>query len=146
MKVFYVCRTGYHTSLLAACLHLGRLNHNSADAKEIYRISGYDKYYRDDVGKPFLAGIDENDAEVYTLGVTGENHLMIRAAGELIALMGVSPGDWRFVDTSGISSKWTFIGQLSGKLHLKTLSKVFFYFGARKELPRLKDVVCRKNR
>lgn len=143
MKVFYVCRTGYHTSLLAASLHLGKLSHNRVDAKEVYSIPGYDKYKRVDIGKPYLAGIDDHSAEVYTIGVTGENHLMIRAAGELMAVMGVSPGAWRIVDTSGISSNWTFIGQLVSRFHLNMLSKVFFYLGARKELPKLKNVVAR---
>jgi hypothetical protein len=145
MKVFYVCRTGYHTSVLAASLHLGYISHD-ADAKKIYSLSGYDKLNPDEIGKPYLAGIDDRDDEVYTIGVTGENHLMVRAAGELMTILGVSPGDWRIIDTSVISSNWTLIGQLLRKIHFNTLSKAFFYLGARKEIPRLINVVARENR
>ena len=145
MKVFYVCRTGFHTSLLAAHIHLGHISPNHSEAKKIYSLTGYDRHNYDDIGKPFLAGIDDQDDEIYTIGVTWENHLMIRAASEIIAIMNVGPDDWKIIDTSSKSSNWTAIGQLLRRLQLKTLSKAFFYLGARKELPRLKNAVYREN-
>lgn len=145
MKVFYVCRTGCHTSLLAAFLHLGYINHNHTEAKKIYSLSGYDKNNPDDIGKPLLAGIDDQNHEIYTIGVAWANQLMIRAASELMVIMNVGPDEWKIIDTSSSSSNWTAIGQLAKRFHLNMLSKAFFYLGARKELPRLKNVVFRKN-
>jgi len=141
MNIFYCCRTGHHTSVLAAYLHLGKVSANCREAKNIQSLSGYDKFNGEDIGKPFLAGIDDHNAEIYTIGVTGENHLLIRAAIEFIGIMGISPGDWRIVDTSCVSSNWTVLGQLAGRISLTRLSKTFFYLGARKELPRLKNLV-----
>lgn len=140
MKVFYVCRTGRHTSLLAASLHLRNIR-DEEDTRKIFNISGYNEDRPDNIGKPYLAGIDGQNAEIYTMGVTDENELMIRAAGELMDLMGISRKEWQIVDTSGISSSWTSFGQLVKRIRLQALSKVFFYLGARKELPRLKNVV-----
>lgn len=138
--MFYVCRTGRHTSLLAASFHLGKIRHQE-DTRQIYNISGYAEDKPEEIGKPYLVGVDGQNAEIYTIGLTGEHQLMVRAAGDLIDIMGVSRREWQILDTSKVSSNWTIIGQMARRIHLSTLSKVLFYLGARNELPRLKTMV-----
>ncbi len=141
MKVFYVCRTGHHTSLLAAALHLGILTGKPGDARNIYSLPGFDNNSLNEIGKPFSVRRDDNSTEVYTFGVSKENRLMIRAASELISLIGINPGEWHIIDTSHITSKWTIAGTTVKRVRLHTLSKVFLYLGARKELTRLQNIL-----
>ena len=133
MKVFYICRTGHHTSLLAAAIHLGMIKDKPRQVADIYNLPGYDDINLSEIGKPYVVGVYGDSQVVYTIGVAKENILLARIADELISLMGVRPGEWQIVDTSDIISRWTLLGQKIKRTHLHTLCKVFFYLGARNE-------------
>lgn len=137
MKVFYLCRTGHHTSLIAAALRLGRLPADPGSAGEIYNIPGFDDMDFKDVGKPYYVGTDSSNVEIYTIGVMRNHAMMARAANDLIGLMGVKYGEWLVIDASRSVSKWTIAGLIFKKLRLRTLARTLIYFGARREYDRL---------
>jgi len=141
MKIFYLCRTGHHTSLLAAALYAGVIDEN--ETRPWSRLSGFDSINITDVGTPYYVGLDEENREVYTIGVWNENLIMSKAANELISLMGVPRGRWKIVDTTSITSRWTCLGQIMKTWHFDFWAKLFCQVGARKEMKILSSDINR---
>lgn len=141
MKIFYLCRTGHHTSLLAAALRAGLIDEN--ETKPWSRLSGFDSINITEVGTPYYVGLDEENREVYTIGVWNENLVMSKAANELISMMGVPRGQWKIIDTTCFISRWTSFGQTMKTWHIKFLAKLICQVGARKEMKSLSSLVKR---
>lgn len=78
MVFFYHCYRGAHLSIVAAALHLGKLDSRSG-IKDILELEYFDKLQIQDLGIPVLAGRDQDNNPVYFLGLG-------RAAGSLPAL------------------------------------------------------------
>ncbi len=146
MKVFFLCRTGHHTSLIAAALLLGSLAERPAFADNLYNITGFDRIEFKDIGTPFYVGNDIKNNEIYTIGISRENQIMARAANDLICLMSSVPDDWQIIDTIPVVSRWTAAGLTVKRLHLNTLARAFFYLGARQEYGGLLKLVEEKKK
>jgi len=146
MKIFYLCRTGHHTSLVAAAIHLSNTSggpgykENVTLYNNLTRIHGFNKINFRDIGRPFFVGVDEKDNEIYTIGVWKENLLMARAINDLIRLMDDS-GQWFIIDTSPAISRWTKTGIAFKKMHLDHIAGALLKLGARREIPRLIKIV-----
>lgn len=138
MKIFYLCHTGHHTSLLAAALHTGMIAENQ---KNPWRLRGFDDIKSGDIGTPYYVGTDGNDAEIYTIGVWNENMVMSRTLNDLINLMEIPRGQWKIVDTTSHASRWTIFGHSLKRLGFDSLAKMFFKAGVRKELKGLAAMV-----
>jgi len=146
MKVFFLCRTGRHTSLLAAALYLGLLkkkpgSNEDMHSNDIFGLHGFDANDCRDDGRPFFVGADRDDTEVYTIGVRNVGPIMAKAANDFISLVGTKKGEWCVIDTSPVTSRWTSAGLCLKKMRLYSLARFFFYLGARRELPFLLKLV-----
>lgn len=137
MKIFYFCRTGHHTSLIASALHLGILSGKPLNSRQLYSIPGYDRFEFRDIGKPYYTGTDYNGNEVYTIGAWRESEIMQRTLHDIIRIMGVRPGEWEVVDTSPYISGWTIAGLKMKRIRLHGLARAFFFLGARQEVGRM---------
>ncbi len=151
MKVFFLCRTGRHTSLLAAALYLGIIKNRTGSTGEIkntdlYSINGFDAGDNSVAGKPFFVGVDSSANEVYTIGVHNEGSIMVRAANDFISLMGIERGEWCVVDTSPLTSGWTTLGYCLKRVGVKSLARLFFGMGARREMAGLLKLVNEKRK
>jgi len=136
MKVFYLCRTGHHTSIIAAALHLGMISLESGDNK-LYDLKGFDDIEFKDIGKPFFVGTDSFNTEIYTVGVWNDSQIMSRAINDLVSLIGLRRGEWQVIDVSPAVSRLTVAGLNLKKFRLKPLAKALVSLGARREIKRL---------
>ncbi|WP_418790145.1 DUF3189 family protein [Phosphitispora sp. TUW77] len=139
MKVFFICRSGHHTSVIAAFLYLGKLTGSKINNKDIFSLPGFDETDFRDTGRPFFAGTNDVGTEVYTIGALSFGSLLKKAAGEMIKLFNdnTNTAEWQVIDVSLYTSRWTVWGLRIKKLHLRALAKAFFYLGARRETIRL---------
>ncbi len=141
MKVFFICRSGRHTSVIAAFLYLGRLTGTKVNIEEIFSLPGFDEIDFRETGRPFFAGANSSGTEVYTMGALSYGNMLKRAADEVIKLLNGNNTKWQVIDTSSCVSRWTVWGLRAKRLHLGVLAKVLFFLGARKEIIRLAGVV-----
>jgi len=137
MRVFFLCRTGHHISLVAAEMFLGRVAQKSFQDIAIARIAGFDDFKLSRVGAPFFAGRSNKGTDVYTVGTARKNSLMCRILNDLIGLNGTNQGEWQVIDLSPYTSKWTGIALFLRRIGLKALSRAFFQRGVRSEIPRI---------
>lgn len=143
MNIFFLCRTGHHTSIIAALLYLQEIGKNEF-SRDLVELPGYDQVGQRDVGKPFFVGRGSSNSKIFTLGVSRESRLLARAAHELTGLFGVSPGEFRVVDTSPFVSRWTDLGLFCKRLRLKSLARLFFYLGVRRERVSLAKLLAKE--
>lgn len=137
MKVFFICRSGRHTSVIAAFLYLGRLTGTKINSKDIFSLPGFDEIDFREAGRPFFAGADHSGTEVYTIGALSYGSLLKKAANEMIQLFNGNTANWQVIDTSSCVSRWTVWGLRAKRLQPRFLAKAFFCLGARKETRRL---------
>ncbi|WP_026476391.1 DUF3189 family protein [Alkaliphilus transvaalensis] len=70
MKIIYSCYGGAHTSIVAAAIHVGFLPTDAPPTfQEIATTPYYDITPQKDIGKPIFMGKDENENEVYVIGM-----------------------------------------------------------------------------
>lgn len=141
MKIFFLCRTGHHTSLIAAAIYMGLIKGKRNLQETISRIRGYDKINFNEIGTPFFVGTDDKNNEIFTIGIARESILMERAVKELIAVIGVEPQDRKVINVSKAVSVWTRIGLIIKKIRLNNLARVFFYLGASQEYYQIKRIL-----
>ncbi|MGI6364416.1 MAG: DUF3189 family protein [Bacillota bacterium] len=82
MVFFYHCYRGAHLSIVAAALHLGKLDSRSG-IKDILELEYFDKLQIQDLGIPVLAGRDQDNNPVYFLGLGRGSRIFARFAGSL---------------------------------------------------------------
>ncbi|HHY75150.1 MAG TPA: DUF3189 family protein [Firmicutes bacterium] len=80
--VIYACYAGTHTSILAACIHLGLFK----DGCDVCDLPFFDKRNVMDIGVPVLLGKDEHGAEVYALGTGWLSAPLEQAVCDLVEL------------------------------------------------------------
>lgn len=144
MKIFFLCRTGHHTSLIAAGIYMGLIKGKRNLNETVSRIRGYDKINFKEIGTPFFVGTDKKNNEIFTIGVAKESILMERAIKELTAIIGVEPEDRKVINVSTAISIWTRFGLMIKKIRLNSLARLFFYLGASQEYYEIKKIL-RKN-
>lgn len=82
MIYFYHCYRGAHLSIVAAAMHLKKLN-KQAGISDILNLEYFDKLQPQDTGVPVLAGYDGEDA-VYFVGLGRGSKIFARFADSLI--------------------------------------------------------------
>lgn len=141
MKIFFLCRTGHHTSLIAAGILTGLITGKRNLHETLSRIRGYDKINFKDIGTPFFVGTDNMNNEIFTIGIAKESILMERAIKELTAIIGVDPQDRRVINVSMAVSAWTRVGLIIKRIRLNNLARLFFYLGTGKEYYQVKKIL-----
>lgn len=96
MVFFYHCYRGAHLSIVAAALHLGKLNSRSG-MKDILALEYFDKLQVQDMGIPVLAGRDQDNNPVYFMGLGRGSRIFPRFAESLTEKLGLEI-EYRAVD------------------------------------------------
>lgn len=138
MKFFFLCRTGHHTSLLAAGLYL-KFVETKTSSEEVSKLPGYNEIEFADIGTPFFVGRDHHNNEVYTIGVSTKPELLSRVVGDLLNLLNKNPADWQVVNFYDCVTPFTRIGIWLKRFKLNHLAILMFRAGMRKELELLSN-------
>lgn len=142
MKYVYFDFGGSHSSVLAANIHVGKLNKGKlpSDA-DLMDLPLFDKNSQDDFGKMHFVGEDEAGHEVYVLG-TKHSYFEPTIKG-LAALAGVSQ-DIVFTHTMPyVNFILRLGGFLSRGLSLPAVGRPLVFRGARLAYPSLVNLVER---
>ncbi len=145
MKIFFLCRTGHHTSLLAAGLHLGLIKGSKGLRHVVLGIRGWNDINLKDVGTPFYVGMDKDNNEIYTIGIASNSFMMERVVNEIIKLIGIEAEERRIINVSEAVSGWTRIGLAIKKMHLNSLAKMAFNRGIESELKKVQPILRKSN-
>ena len=90
MIFYYHCYRGAHLSIVAAALHLNKLNSHPG-ISDILGLEYFDKLQPQDMGVPVLAGYDTNGCPVYFLGLGPGSRIFTQFALELSSTVAVAP-------------------------------------------------------
>lgn len=137
MKIFFLCRTGHHTSLLAAGLHLNLIKEETNLRHIVTHIRGWNDIKPRDIGTPFFVGKDKDGNEVYTIGIGMKSSMMERVINDIINMIGIEPQERRIINVSEAVTAWTKMGLALKKFHLNSLAKLLFYIGIESECKRV---------
>lgn len=143
MKIFFLCRTGHHTALIAAGIYMGLIKGKRNLYETVSRIRGYDKINFKEIGTPYFVGTDNKNNEIFTIGIAKESILMERAIKEFTAILGVHPQDRQVINVSKAVSGWTRLGLIIKKIRLNNLARLFFYLGASKEYNQVEKILLK---
>lgn len=125
MKIFYYCYGSAHSSVVAACIHLGVLPQNRLPkAEEFIRLPHYDRTESFEIGKPFFMGLDHLGSEIYITGMTSERELVKKAIYSFLKSSGVNIKDLIMVDAlKNVNLKTKVGGFISRRLGLVNLGR-----------------------
>ncbi|AYO30377.1 MAG: hypothetical protein PWR06_349 [Thermoanaerobacteraceae bacterium] len=125
MKIFYYCYGSAHSSVVAACIHLGILpTDRLPSAEEFKRLPHYDKTDSYEIGTPFFMGIDEYGAEIFITGMTGERQLVKKAIYSFLKKCGIDVNDLMMVNAlNNVNLKTKIGGFISRRLGLVTIGR-----------------------
>lgn len=89
MKIIYHCFGGSHSSVLAACLHLGLISKERLPStEEMLALPYFDKTDKRDFGRIRFMGVDEEQNEVYVLGKKSLGDRYDRVLKGIAAILG----------------------------------------------------------
>ncbi|MGQ9711192.1 MAG: DUF3189 family protein [Desulfotomaculales bacterium] len=142
LNIIYHCYGGTHSSVLAACIHLGILKDRVIPTgKELLALSGFDERDAADLGTIHFYGRDEAGNRIFVLG---RNGCPAMPAFFYRVLAGALQTDVRclMVDTASCLNLLTRLGGLiSCRLGLKGIGRPLLILGARLAYPKLAALV-----
>ncbi|HEY8392157.1 MAG TPA: DUF3189 family protein [Capillibacterium sp.] len=142
MKIIYHCYGRAHSSVVAACLHLGKLPMAGRVKKEeIMAIPEFDLAQADDWGEPYLMGRDELANEVYILGLNSQAPVCVRAILSLAGQLGQVSQIMLVNTLPAIGLATRLGGFISKKLNKPRVGKPLAALGILQALPRLRRLV-----
>lgn len=116
MKIVYHCYGGAHASPTAAAIHLGILPaHRRPTFAELLQVPRFDSIRGWEHGKLFLAGVDNDGNEVYTMGRRNSAKLVIKLIKEFTRLCGGNPDDYYFVNCVQLFNPFMVTGGYSSR-------------------------------
>lgn len=142
MKIFYYCFAGSHSSIIAGHIHLGQLPMDRvATISEIYQVKGFDCRHQKELGIPFFLGKDEEDNEIYAIGMGKNRSLALQAIYYLLQDI-ANPAEWKFYDTVSEINLLTRIGGfISGTLGWSKVGRPIVALGIQRCYGKLINVV-----
>lgn len=143
MKVFYHCYGGTHTSVVAACLHTGRLDGRAVpDLREVVDLPHFDRIASSDLGQPVSFGQGPDGEEVYAIGLGPAKEIVRRSVCSFLDLKGVPARDYHFADALRPAG-WMVKagGMLSRRVGLVAVGRPLAAAGIRRVFPRLVELV-----
>ncbi|MGQ9497758.1 MAG: DUF3189 family protein [Desulfotomaculales bacterium] len=142
LNIIYHCYGGTHSSVLAACIHLGILKDRVIPTgKELLALPGFDERDAADLGTIHFYGRDEAGNRIFVLG---RNGCPAMPAFFYRVLAGALQTDVRclMVDTASCLNLLTRLGGLiSCRLGLKGIGRPLLILGARLAYPKLAALV-----
>lgn len=137
-KVVYFDYGGSHTSVLAACIHAGKLTPDQGpDTKALMDLPYLDKTTPEDFGKIKYIGTDEKGHEIYSLGTKSLKPGPILK--DLAELQGISDQFAFFRTTTMVNNILRVGGFLSRSASLPSIGRPLVMSGLKKSYPQ----VCR---
>lgn len=140
MKIFFICKTGHHTSLVAANYYLEK-SKTDFTSINIKNMSGFNDIKRNTVGKPYYVGSDSFNNSVYSIGVSSTPEIFTRVIGDYLNIIGEKPENWETLDLTKYISFYTKVGILLHFFGLDFLAMPLFRAGIKKESPFIKSLV-----
>ena len=143
-KIFYYCFAGVHSSVVAASIHLGKLPSDRVPSlRELTGMPAFDRKSDNSLGTPYFFGRDEQDNEVYVLGLGGNPRFMLEVIAHFLqSRPGLDTLDWKFFDAlSTINFLAKMGGFISQRLKGYALGRWITAAGIRGSYVRLVDLV-----
>jgi len=111
VKIFYYCFGSAHSSVVASCLHLGKIPQDRIpEAEEIESLPYYDRTESNQIGTPFFMGIDELGCQVYILGMGSYRNLVKNTIQDIMNIYGISSEEILLVNSLKVVNTTTRIG------------------------------------
>lgn len=141
--VVYCCYGSSHTSVVAAAIHVGRLDPTSLPTRDtVLGLPRFDRVGRSELGRLFPAGRGPAGEEVYFAGFGPGRRLVHRAALDLLAAAEVPRGQVLLVDALSRADWLVRLGgTLSRGLGLVGVGRPLVAAGIRRVYPALADLV-----
>lgn len=143
MKLFFYCRTGVHTSLITAAIHLGWLpTHRKVREAELVKIPYFNNIDYQLLGTPIFLGYDQFNNQVYTFGTWSETEVIPKAVDSLLKLHGVNSDQYLLVNTLRMENLLVRLGvKLAVRFKRKRLAEALLLGGLIKAYPTGLDIV-----
>ncbi len=135
MKIIYHCFGSSHTSVVSASIHVGLLSEKKLPSQEdLIKLPHYDKTESYEIGNIYYMGRDEEDNDIYIMGVGTAKIIVPRVIWGLLDIYGISKDGLMLVDTLPDAHILTKIGGfLSRRLHLISLGRPLTVTGIQRQ-------------
>ncbi|MFZ5632688.1 MAG: DUF3189 family protein [Bacillota bacterium] len=143
MKIIYHCYGGTHSSVTAACIHLGLLPRDRVPKyKELIGQELFDRQKVCDIGKIVFMGHDSLGNDIYVVGRQSRPKLLYNVTGGLAELFGIDRDSLMPVDVSSyVNPSMKAGGFMSRKMGLVGLGRPIVAWGTLRNYIRLVAVV-----
>lgn len=137
LNYIYFCWGSAHSSVTAAAIHLRHLpTDERPTVARVMRIPRFDLTPNAEVGSLFHMGSDEAGNEVYVLGLGSEHRSYCYLVDQFLALLGLSPTDYRLANCLPCVNWFTRIGGFSSRsLGLVWFGRRLAAFGVSRSFP-----------
>lgn len=141
-KIVYHCYGGAHSSVVAAAIHLGKLKlPRLPSAKELMRLSLFDRQTKDGHGQLHFFGFDEFGNQVYSVGCRNAGKSVENILNGVAGILGIQD-DIIFIDTLHcVNMKMRIGGYMSRRLNLIHLGRPIVIKGTQDAFPELAELV-----
>ncbi len=145
MIVLYHCYGAAHSSVLSAAIHLGLLADDRIPGiKEIREIPYFDRNKTEEIGIPFLYGIDKWGNKIYVQGMGGSDRIVINLLKDIMALYGIPEREILLVNAlENVNILVRIGGFLSRRLGLVFPGRVISIIGLQLAYPKFLRTVQR---
>lgn len=143
MIITYICYGSAHSSIVAACIHVGLLpDDRTPTFEEIVSMPHYDLTEGNQIGIPFYIGIDEFDNDVYAIGAKSGRNIMMKAVRSFLKECGIDENEIMLIDTLPAIGILTKLGGMtSRKFKIVSVGRPFTVYGIIKKYKNLLDIV-----
>lgn len=143
MNIIYYCFAGAHASVVASAIHCGILpSDRIPDEGEFISINYYDQTSPEKIGQPYFMGVDENNNNVYFMGMWNQREVLTTTLRTVLAIHGYQQNDYILQDAFPLISFSTkFGGLLSKKWRLTQLGRKLTIWGMRRQYPKFVQLV-----
>jgi hypothetical protein len=140
MIFYYHCYRGAHLSIVAAALHLNKLNSHPG-ISDILGLEYFDKLQPQDMGVPVLAGYDTNGCPVYFLGLGPGSRIFTQFADSCTEKLGIGL-NYKSIDCLQCLTLMVRLGGfISRYKRFKGIGRYLAAWGVQRNLPRLQSLV-----
>ncbi|MCL6609927.1 MAG: DUF3189 family protein [Peptococcaceae bacterium] len=143
MKIIYHCYGGTHSSVTAACIHLGLLPRDRAPGyDELLNLDLFDRRNVCDIGKITFVGRDGLGNEIYVVGRRSRPKLLYNVIEGMSRLFDTGRDSLMLVDVSSfVNSSMRAGGFLSRRIGLVGIGRPIVAWGTLRNYRRLAEAV-----
>lgn len=131
MKIIYHCFGGTHSSITAACIHLGLLPKDRIPShQELLNIIYFDRRNDNDIGKIIKMGTDCLGNDVYVVGRRSRPYLLYNVLDGITWLLNIDSNSLITVDVSAfVNNSMRTGGFISRRMGLVKLGRPIVTWG-----------------